>query len=659
MEALEMLFLQATGGGAVAADPGSPLSDYWPRASNAAGVDALMAWHKHRETSTIRTLLFLVGGPGGGKSHVSAELVAEYKELNARRTNLAQRSHLYESRGSEVLLVNDATIAEAASDKRTLAHEINDCLTLNRSLIACINRGILIEELSKDEIPQLPKEILIWLSNSNELSRQSTSMQYLQESSYLKTARHLSEDGQVFEIAVAYVDACSLFENNPKAIFDADANFDAAFQLPPYKLTKWTKREFIEPESMPGLHLIEAVIQTLEKDLNFDDQALSVNPICSNIENLKTTYTARNLCNLLRAAEISTGQRFTYREVWGVIARLVSGDLSRTLRAHEVGPYLQALQPNTDKTPNEEFKKLQELASVRFSQGVFGVENEALLAPKDSAHPITSLLFHSDPVRDGEPGFYKKSEVNAGWITPVLDAFAGSIAGESPLTLLFQHLENNADDNFRPNVTSFDWALDQAFVGYTRQSKLKDEDRAPAINWYSSYLSRLYAVTNGIPAFLQQTASWLEVWLSSPSLPMEIEQRLLTLLRPRRVAMAEENAYIPVFDSRTVPVTELASEAKLVAKLSGMKAKTKVDGDSVILTIEEHGADVAEILFDFPLLRDALSCTTDHVGATDVSALTAPRLERLRASRLAPQISGNKLQIAVLEGFKSSEVIVS
>jgi hypothetical protein len=269
------------------------------------------------------------------------------------------------------------------------------------------------------------------------------------------------------------------------------------------------------------------------------------------------------------------------------------------------------------------------------------------------------LLFHSDPVRDGEPGFYTKAEVNAGWITPVLDAFAGSIAGESPLTLLFQHLENNADDNFRPNVTSFDWALDQAFVGYTRQSKLKDEDRALAINWYSSYLSRLYAVTNGIPAFLQQTASWLEVWLSSPSLPMEIEQRLLTLLRPRRVAMAEENAYIPMFDSRTVPVTELASEAKLVAKLSGMKAKTKVDGDSVILTIEEHGADVAEILFDFPLLRDALSCTTDHVGATDVSALTAPRLERLRASRLAPQISGNKLQIAVLEGFKSSEVIVS
>jgi len=45
---------------------------------------------------------------------------------------------------------------------------------------------------------------------------------------------------------------------------------------------------------------------------------------------------------------------------------------------------------------------------------------------------------------------------------------------------------------------------------------------------------------------------------------------------------------------------------------------------------------MSKVSLDFPLIREAMACVDDHIGVTDLIDVTAPRLERVRASRLLP-----------------------
>jgi hypothetical protein len=139
---------------------------------------------------------------------------------------------------------------------------------------------------------------------------------------------------------------------------------------------------------------------------------------------------------------------------------------------------------------------------------------------------------------------------------------------------------------------------------------------------------------------------------------VEIEKQFMSMLRPRRRSSNDESSYIPLFDSRTMAVTENPSIARLTARLSDLKATTRRDGDSLILVLSEQRMDVAEILLDFALLRDALVCTSEHVGASDVSGANAPRLERLRAARLTPAMLAKKSPISILLRDTVTEVVV-
>ncbi len=164
---LAKLYDRATGGASVAADPNNPLDQFWPRAADAAGVDLAVEWLEDAKGRNEQVLFFLVGGPGGGKSHVSSHLVSGLQEIEPKQTGLARRSHLYAFAKHTLLLVNDATIEEKDSSHTNLGLEIQVCLDEGRSLIACVNRGILVEELSKlSNNPQSPSfSVLEWLSN--------------------------------------------------------------------------------------------------------------------------------------------------------------------------------------------------------------------------------------------------------------------------------------------------------------------------------------------------------------------------------------------------------------------------------------------------------------------------------------------------------------
>jgi hypothetical protein len=79
----------------------------------------------------------------------------------------------------------------------------------------------------------------------------------------------------------------------------------------------------------------------------------------------------------------------------------------------------------------------------------------------------------------------------------------------------------------------------------------------------------------------------------------------------------------------------------------------------VILNLREHGQDVADLLLDFSILRDALVCTGDDVGVSDMSAVNTPRLERLRAARLTPAMMAKAAPLSILHGSEVEQVVVS
>ena len=264
-----------------------------------------------------------------------------------------------------------------------------------------------------------------------------------------------------------------------------------------------------------------------------------------------------------------------------------------------------------------------------------------------------------DPVRDGQPGFYDPLDESSGWVTPILDAFSSSLGSGSPLEFVLSQVSENDNDRFPQTVTEFDRQLDVSFVGAMNDPTLKDNERQQIIRWYSTYICRMYALSNGIAAFRDQIASWITIWSTTPSMPQKYEKLFMSLLRPRRTGSEDDSSYIPLFDSRTIPITSPTDEAKLSARLSDLKTSTRRDGDSIILTLKEQGFDVSDIRIDFSLLRDALACTPEHVGVTDVSDSNAPRLERLRAGRLTPVMLSVKSPLSIVSGLSVTEVVIA
>lgn len=652
------LYDRATGGANVAADPNNPLDNFWPRAADAAGIDIASEWFEKAKTRGDQVFLFLVGGPGGGKSHVSAQLVANLEEIDPKETGLARRAHIYRYGTKELLLVNDATIDESDRKNATLKLEIEESLESEHSIIACVNRGILVEELSQfhSASNKLVESILLWISSSDAPDI-DTSISTSASSDYVKFGKATTKAGQEIEICVCYVDVCSLFERAPKPSHFLDSAGNLKFDLPDYKIGKFSKRRSIELDDQPATDLFSKAISAIVQGEDIPNTIL-YNPVAANLKNLSQSDLVISLASVMRSAEICTGQRFTYREIWGAIARSIIGDLSGSTNSFDLETVLVQMQPKAE-TPREHFRAMQRLADLRYHQALFGLHDGLTVANQHLTNPVTKLMAAVDPIRDSQPGYFDHGDDTSGWVTPLLDAFASSFAAGSPLEAVIKQVENRENDLFTKCITEFDRQLDESFTKLIGDQSLKDAERGAIVRWYSTYLSRLYAISNGISAFREQISTWIQIWTTEPKLPIDIEKKFLSMLRPRRSGSEDESSYIPLFDSRTVSITSRLTNPKLAVRLSDLKTVTRREGDSIILILLEQGQEVAEILLDFSLLRDALVCTADDVGVSDVSNVNAPRLERLRASRLAPSMLSKNPALSVLRGNSSVQIVVT
>lgn len=636
-ETLGELWDRTTGGSDVAAKPTSDGLSPLPTAPRPAGVEEACAWFKSGLTSgALPRFLFLVGGPGAGKSHATAEIVAGLDSIEAPQDGLAHRTYRYKAGSRELLLINDATIGSSEHRRNSLTKDVDASVHAGKHLVACVNRGILVEEAaSTNATPpsqySAGQALVRWLAGEA-IGESNWNVQTDCDEPYLRAGHLLDGPNIVAGVLVVFVDVCSLLERRPEVHITSSDVRGTVFEAEPYRIADFAKRTAMDFVTPAGA-LFSKVTEFVSTGASHEDNQLLVDPIRANIESLRSSRIRAGIMTVVRGAELSSGQRMTFREIWGAITRCVLGDAPDRVGRDELRALVTRLQPS-DTDAVMRFKDLQLLAGLRFSQAIFGGRNPGSENFDPLGNPITKLTHFVDPMRDAIPGRYDHSW-DSGWATPLADAFAGPVTNGSPLESLEDDLDSQ--DPFSEVLTEFDRTVDRAFVKAMHSPKIGDKDRYAFISWYGGYLGRLYALANGIPAFRPQVAAWTQAWYLSPNLPDELGFGLRSLLRPkRRPGDVESASLIPILASRTDPIVGVQSEPKLALKTGDVEMKTHRDSETLFLILSEQGKEISRMPLDFPLVREALACGHEHAGVTEMTDVTSPRLERFRAARLIP-----------------------
>lgn len=655
---LGSLWDRATGGSDVAARPDRTVDDVWPSATRPPGVAAALDWLGSETPSAVSRILLLVGGPGAGKSHATAAAVRGMTMTSTPEPGLAHRVYEYRDGRRKLLVVNDATISDSR-DGTPLVSDINGALfpTANGSLrtdvMACINRGVLIEELSLLGSDPRASEtagalVVAWLARDDTSFGEFT----LESRSVLQYARsaNLNHNGRpLAHLVVIFVDECSLFEASP----ELEIVEDRIRERTDYRIRRLAERASLTAGNshIPAADLLVGVLDTI--DASWTNQTPTsgglVDPLLANVECLKSSIVRSSLLTLARSAELASSSRMTYRELWGFIARALVGNAPERLPKDRLGHFILENQPqNTDAL--EDFQAIMRLSSLRLTQGIFGAGEDSRSPEGAGRDPVLRIMVVVDPILDALPG-NAPNDPRKGWADPVHEAFASQASGSSPLASLVKAIrtEGGAYDHFIEIVSDFDWSVDRAYMAVMADDSLGDSIRHKVCSWYGAYLTRLYAAGLGIPAFRREVDALIEAMVSAPHLPDVLLKPLKTLIRPRRrLRDGESEALLPLFDSRTEPIVGHLVEPKIAVRVEEPSLKTEARGsEQVFLQLWREAELQGQINIDFALVREALSCVEDQTGVTNLVDVTAPRLERVRSSRLRSDLlKGAEVRIA-------------
>ncbi len=259
-----------------------------------------------------------------------------------------------------------------------------------------------------------------------------------------------------------------------------------------------------------------------------------MDPFTANIESLSQPSVRTGILTLTRASEVVSGTLFTFRDIWGLVVRAIVGAATDQTSSRNFLQLLDELQP-TARAPRDRFRQVQRLAGFRFTQAVFGVgADDPDVGQHDLINPVATRLGLVDPVKDALAGELDGDSVETGWATPLMDAFSGLPASGSPLEALVKGSGIASSNGIHRIVTTFDQRLDAEYRKVIEDPSLKDPDRRSIKAWYGRYLTRLYAVGNGVPAFRREVEAWTQAWKLSATVPTILEKPLRTLIRPAR-----------------------------------------------------------------------------------------------------------------------------
>jgi len=222
----------------------------------------------------------------------------------------------------------------------------------------------------------------------------------------------------------------------------------------------------------------------------------------------------------------------------------------------------------------------------------------------------------------------------------VHDSFYGNEYGESILEQLLRIVDEGSP--VHRVITDFDREIDRRVSKLLRsdnEARGRGSERDILLKWYGAYLTRLFALANGLSGFTQEISSWIESWntaASSADAPLRgnLERGLRELIIPN--FDGQGYTYIPPFDARCEPIRVAPTAPRLALRLERqLRLKSYVLGERLIVKVlsDDHDLEKQQIEFeaDFDLFREVLASSSKSTGFTESHARTTPRIERFRS----------------------------
>ena len=617
----------------------------------AVGALEAAEWFKDKidtnPDNSKRFFLFLVGAPGNGKSHIASSLQQNLIPVSKKNKKKHFRKHEYTSSANQkVVVINDATIPATNEIgliiPNSLIVDINLAITENQLLLVNVNRGILYEELQADQSNGFARGVVSWLSEVQEPSFgpewSGVESNEIVDSALRSLKVNNSATGLEVNLLAVHVDRYSMLEASPTVNSFGKNGDEFPSMASSYRVKRFRQRDKTFCSGTAVGQLLTKFFSENHFPPPSPVESSLIDPFTANLENFRIEEFRSGFQNILRAAELVSSQKLTYRELWGAVVSSVIGFENEPLR------WLRDNQPPAEMG-RERLDAMMRLASCRAHQSLFGAARVGVDADLQFVRtPITVLTGKIDPAFDAVPGVNNPETGIGGWAGFVLDAFQAKSEGESVLLALKGLLEESHDFAAK-SVTKFDIQLDevitQAIDGSTRW--LNDNEKRFVVAWYGEYLIRLYALSKGIPAYRSEVSMFLDVRVqaqSSSSLEGAAASALRTLLLPYYSEDPDNRSvFLPLFDGRTEPVVERTERPKLV-----LKAHDRIDfevdtrGDALIVELKSDGMPVGKVSLDFALFREAMACVGNHAGYTELAGSLTPRIERFRSSLLHKQL---------------------
>ena len=669
-DALNILSTRSFGGIDVAVDPTSTsVSDtFFGTGPLPCGVEESASWFLDGVNSNddVLRMIFLVGGPGNGKSFVANQISSSLTPLDSQNREISHREYRYQTQdGFKVNVINDASIVNPESQsfsESPLARDVMGAIETSSHLMVNVNRGVLYRELSTSNSDNAGKSILEWVADSKNKANLETPDIALETSSstgVLHFARaKVPQLGITLEIVAVHLDGYSLLEQ--KSVFLLpDETHDKPEVQKKYSIQKLGDRSIPFTQLTPAGTLFNNFFE------HFPQAEDSLHPFAANVENLKNPQIQRGVLALLRAAEIASNRRFSYRDLWGLIATSVLGqkEVRASARASAWSPIVV-----TESDPiSAQIEAIQSNASMRFHQALVGATPKSIRQTSvrqiTSSHAVEAIR-KVDPAIDARVGgvtsLSERSDAEeTSWAKVFLDALSATLDDESFLNSILMALPE--DHSFRNTLTDFERNIDQHIRRImSPNSGAKDNERRQLLALYGEYLTRLFAFSQGYPAFYEEIAEWILAWRSSAAtgqLTHEISQGLKSLLLPSYQGHSgRSEVLLPVFSSKTEPLIERTVNKVVAIEVSGAaKFSSTVEADELFATLQVDGKDIVKLSVDFSLMREILNCTAVSPGASEESITSVPRIERIRSSML---VSGKTSARAyVVDGLRVDELM--
>jgi len=600
-----------------------------------AGVKDVMTQFLESITSDSETIewVFLVGGPGNGKSHQAGKLLNDLGIDIADRGIGGTAERNYSSRlsdGTKVKVINDATIrTNTGLGPNDLAIDIRESIeTINSDklyLMANINRGILIEEkhaLENNQEWQVENEIINCL-----LGPDINSLTYLEsvynnpDAPYFNRYK-LVKDGQGLKydlyINIVYLDKLSLLELTPSLsnedvsikFSDNGEDIDVAV----FKMMKYDSEDRL---STPFGVLLDKIINSL---LSCDDFVSNeFCPFYSNVKSLSNTQLRLNLLNFLRASEIASGKIYTYREIWHLISFFI------------LGPYVEEWN---DKHPSdwvaENKDKYLELFLQRYGTSLC-VEEEfpEVLKQYVNIETIRQYPQALDNIILIEPA----RDTSADWATKVNEAIEGIKFDK----MLCNDVLINKDHLFNLYWNILDRKVEEDLVLKNFNSLGSEtRDKSLLLSWYARIIYRAFGISTGNYGHKDVIDHWLQL-VKRKNINDGGNKIAIGLKSMLKKNIAGQQ-FLPIFHPRTEPLTSFQNQPIWCIGYDTeiLKLKFKLNGDLLILELIIDNKSLADIVIDFDIAREAFMQNPSY-GFTENGGTIMPRVERAHSAILAMQ----------------------